>query len=318
MTFEAASSLHHLQPRQLFPALCVPLVSLTIGGCDLTNPPPSGPRYAEAPLSNREQVLHFAIPPLHTPEKLAAAYQPLIDRLNKQLSGVRLELEASRDYANFEAKFRRRGPEFLLPNPWQTLEARKVGYRVIAAAGEPADFRGLILVRRDSHIGKVADLKGKTLSCPSPTALAACIMPQWFLHSRGVDVTRDIANRYVGSQESSIMNVFLKQTTAGATWPPPWRAFQKDHPREAAELTVAWETPSLINNSVMARDDVPEDIVATVRQALLELADTAEGRRILAGMETARFLPGSDRDYDKVERFIAEFESKVRKVEDAR
>ena len=68
---------------------------------------------------------------------------------------------------------------------------------------------------------------------------------------------RDIENRYVGSQESSIMNAYLGQTAAGATWPPPWRAFQKEHPREAAELKVIWETESLVNNSVMVRDDVP-------------------------------------------------------------
>lgn len=293
------------------------LILVALGGCDAP-PAPGGPRYAQAPQGSSTPVLRFAIHPLHNPQKLASAYQPLIDHLNRQLSGVQLELEASRDYAEFERKLRQRGPDFLLPNPWQTLEAGKVGYHVLAMAGEASDFKGLILVRRDSRIGQISDLKGKPISYPSPTALAACILPQWFFRSNGLDVTRDLDNRYVGSQESSILNVYLGQTSAGATWPPPWRAFQKDHPREAAELRVAWETPSLINNSVMARDDVPEAIVATVRRTLLELEGSAAGREILAGMETARFRPAGDKDYEQVRQFIAEFEAKVRKVEDRR
>ena len=87
------------------------------------------------------------------------------------------------------------------------------------------------MVRRDSGIKQPADLKGQGGGLPSPTALAAAIMPQWFLHQHGVNVNRDIENRYVGSQESAIMNVYLGQTAAGATWPPPWRLFQKDRPR---------------------------------------------------------------------------------------
>lgn len=299
------------------PRVAAALILAVLAGCDAP-PAPSGPHYADAPQRGSEPVLRFAIHPLHNPQKLAAAYQPLIDRLNGQLHGVHLELEASRDYAEFEKKLRQRTPEFLLPNPWQTLEAAKLGYHVLAMAGEPTDFKGLILLRRDSPIKGIEDLKGRAISYPSPTALAACVMPQWFLQQHGLDVTRDVSNRYVGSQESSILNVYLGQTAAGATWPPPWRAFQKDHPREAAELRVAWETPPLVNNSVMARQDVPEAVVAMVRRTLLELEHSAEGRDILAGMETARFRAASDKDYEAAQRFIAEFEAKVRKVEDRR
>lgn len=140
-------------------------------------------------------------------------------------------------------------------------------------------------------------------------------MPQYYLHSHGINVNRDIENRYVGSQESSIMNAWLGATAAGATWPTPWRAFQREHPREAAELKVLWETESLVSNSVMARDNVPPQVVAQVRTLLLELDRTAEGKSILAGMETARFLPATDKEYDVVRRYVSRFEREVRPVE---
>lgn len=275
----------------------------------------TGPRVGDKPPEASTRVYVLAVHPLHNPAKLVQAYQPLAEYCTARMQGVRLSVEASRDYAAFEKKYRARKPEFILPNPWQTLQAMPLGYHVIAMAGEPADFKGIFVVRRDSGLKSPNDLKGRAVSYPSPTALAACIMPQRFLHDQGIDVRAEIENRYVGSQESSIMNAFLGLTAAGATWPPPWRAFQKEHPQEAAELTVLWETEPLINNSVMARDDVPAETVERVRALLLGLGETPEGASILAGMETARFLPAADRDYDIVRQYVARFETEVRAVE---
>ena len=307
--------------RRRFLRMLAAIGVAALAACDASKTP-TGPEYADAPQAGAKPVLRFAVHPLHNPQKLAQAYQPLIDRLNDQLTHARLdvhlELEASRDYAVYEEKLRQRGPAFLLPNPWQTMEAMKAGYSVIAMAGDPDDFKGLILVRRDSGIRAVTDLKGKEVSYPSPTAVAAGLMPQAFLHAHGINVMHDIKNRYVGSQESSIMNVYLKQTSAGATWPPPWRAFQKEHPQEAAQLMVAWETAPLVNNSVMVRNDVPAAVSAKVRVALLQLTATPEGRHILEAMETAQFSAATDSDYALVKRFTDDFERNVRKVEDRR
>jgi len=295
--------------------LALLLVVLMTLGCGRDPVAPAGPQYGDHPLRPQGPAYRLAVHPLHNPERLFAAYQPLVDHLNRRLPDLHFSLEASRDYQAYEAKFRERGPELLLPNPWQTLEAMKTGYRVIAMAGDAGDFRGILLVRRDSGIRTPADLHGKVVAYPAPTALAACIMPQYYLHRHGVDVNRQIKNRYVGSQESAIMNVYLRQAAAGATWPPPWRLFQREHPREAAELTVAWETPPLVNNSVMVRNDVPPAVAARLAAALIELAETAEGRQILANMETARFHRADDASYAPVRDYVAAFEREVRPVE---
>lgn len=288
--------------------------SLCLGPAQAADPKPPGPLFEGAPAA-AATMRRFAVHPLHNPARLIQAYQPLINHLNAQVPQARLELEASRDYAAFEEKYRSRKAEFLLPNPWQTLQAMEAGYRVIATAGDARDFKGIFVARKGSGLQQPADLKGKAVSYPAPTALAACIMPQWYLHEHGVRVTAEIDNRYVGSQESSIMNAYLGKTAAGATWPPPWRAFQKQYPREAAEMEVLWETESLINNSVMVRNDVPAALAEQVRAALLALPNTPEGRAILAGIETAFFGAATDADYDRVRRYVARFEREVRPVQ---
>jgi len=111
------------------------------------------------------------------------------------------------------------------------------------------------------------------------------------------------------------MNVYLGQSAAGATWPPPWRLFQQDHPAEAAQLRVAWETPPLLNNSVMVRDDIPDVLANQVRQVLLDLAGDEAGRAILAGMSTVRFHAADNTSYQQVRDYVADFEREVRPVE---
>ena len=111
------------------------------------------------------------------------------------------------------------------------------------------------------------------------------------------------------------MNAYLGQSAAAATWPLPWRLFQRDHPEKAAQLELIWETPPLMNNSVMLRDDVPAAVGETIRQTLLDLPQTPEGQKILAGMSTARFHAADDASYAKVRDYIATFEREVRPVE---
>lgn len=290
------------------------LLMLVLQACDGNSANSEGPRYASAPAAGEIAVYRMAIHPLHNPHKLSQSYEPLVTYLDKKIPQVHFELEASRDYRIYEEKYRTREPEFLLPNPWQTLDAMQAGYEVIAMAGDAEDFRGIFLVRKDSTLKHPQQLKGKTVSYPAPTALAACIMPQYFLHRQGLNVMRDVQSRYVGSQESSITHVLLQQVDAGATWPPPWRAYQKDHPKEAAQLKVIWETPHLLNNSVMVRDTVPPLIRHQVRELLLDLHKSEEGRRILAGMQTARFHAAGNASYEPVRQFIRTFEREVRTV----
>jgi phosphonate transport system substrate-binding protein len=296
-------------------ALCaaLSLAAALLASCG-REPEAAGPHYAAIPAATVPRY-RLAVHPLYNPRKLTEAYQPLVDHLNSHVVGARFELEASRDYAAYEAKVRARDPELLLPNPWQSLQAMAVGYQVIAMAGSADDFKGLFIVRRDSPVRSPLDLRGKAVAYPARSALAACIMPQWYLWQRGVDVMGEIDNRYVGSQESSILNAFTGEVAAAATWPPPWRAFQKDHPQEAAQLKVLWETPPLVNNAVMVRDDVPVPIRERVRELLFGLHGSPEGQAILAGMETDRFHPANDASYAPVREFIARFERELRPVE---
>ena len=83
--------------------------------------------------------------------------------LSKNIEGVSFKLEASRNYASFDKKLYARKFHFALPNPFQTINAIGKGYKVFGKMGDDHNFRGIILVRKDSGIKKVLDLKSGSL-----------------------------------------------------------------------------------------------------------------------------------------------------------
>lgn len=292
------------------------LIALLLVGCGQNQGEGvAEPRYANtSPVKSQEYV--FAIHPLHNPARLFEMYGPLIDYLNQAIPDVRFRLEASRNYEEFETKLYAGKPDFALPNPYQTLIALRYGYHVIAKMGDDDMFVGVILIRRDSAIRQVSDLKGKKISYPAPTALAATMMPQYFLYTQGLDVGRDVENLYVGSQESSIMNVYLGHVAAGATWSLPWLEFQAEHPDKASELEARWMTEPLINNGVVARDDVPVELTQKVAQSLDRLHTTEEGKAILARIKLSRFELADDQRYQVIEDFLRTFSESVRSLDE--
>lgn len=294
--------------------LLTALVMLSLSACT-PGPEERALHYEQQPAATAVPVYRFAVHPMYSPHKLLSTYQPLMDYLNARLVHAHLEMEASRDYPAFEAKIAEAGPAFLLPNPVQTLLAQRKGYQVLAMAGDASDFKGLFIVRKDSGIHAPHDLRGKVVSFPSPTALAGAIMPQYFLHQQGLDVQHELTSRYVGSQESSILSAYVGDSAAAATWPPPWRMFQKDYPAEAAQLKPIWETVPLINNSVMAHTSVPPEVRQQLQRLLLDLRKSTEGAALLGTLETAAFYPANDQSYDVVRRYVRHFERTVRPVE---
>lgn len=286
---------------------------ILLGGFMLSCTPPKEfePIYRQEPLE-KKRVLRFAVHPLHNPEKLNVVFGPLIAYLNKKIPGANFTLEASTNYASFERKLQQRELDFALPNPYQTILSVKYGYRVFAKMGDDDRFRGLILVRKDSGIKKISDLRGTTISYPAPTALAATMLPQYFLFQQGLNILKETKSVYVGSQESSIMNVYLKNSQAGCTWPPPWQAFVQDNPDKAKELEIRWQTDSLPNNGLVVRDDVPEELTAKVRKSLLSLSDSEEGQRLLKGIGTSHFESADIHTFDPVVAFIKHFTKVLR------
>jgi len=289
--------------------LCL-LLPLLIS-CDSEKPATYAPEYSSQPAVRQNKYV-LGVYPLHNPQLLEYIYGPIVDYLNRRLSGPEIKLEASLSYEEFDKKLYSRHFHFALSNPYQTINSLRHGYRVFGKMGADEEFRGIILVRKDSGINDVTDLRGKSISFPAPTALETTMLPLYFLHTSGLDVNRDIARLFSGSHDSAILNVYLRTSAAGATCPSSWKAFKERYPEIAAELAVKWETPQLINNGLVSRDDVPAELTARVARLLFTMNDNEEGRRLLAALPLKRFEPATPETYTPVYAFMERYNKVIR------
>lgn len=277
------------------------------------NPAGNAPAFSDRPAQAAAKPVYLlGVHPLHNPQMLFDHFQPLVDELNRHLNGVEIRLEASRDYPSYDAKLFAGRFHLAMPNPYEAVEAERHGYHFFARWNNDADFHGLCLVRKDAGIHAASDLKGKVAAFPAPSALAATMLPQWYLKQHGLDVFKDIDARYVGSHESAILNVLQGAAALGCTWPPPWRTFQQTRPAEARQLTPLFQTDTLPSVAVMARADVPPEVVAQLREILLRLHATEAGRLIVAKIGIPGFAPADHATYLPVSDFIARFSAQIR------
>ncbi len=295
---------------KVFKIIGLLMLAVSLSGCEQSDAE-STVTYSDKPYFSGKQVYILGVHPLHNPSKLMAVYGPLADFLSSEIPGVEIRVEASQDYSSYDQKIEQEKFDFTIPNPFQTIQSLDNYYEVINQVGSRDMFKGLILVRKDSDIQSVSQLKGKRIAYPAPTALAATMMPQYYLHSHGLNL-KETETLYVGSQESSIMNVYVKHTTASATWTVPWLDLQKSNPDIAEQLKVAWETQTLPNNSFMYhRNKVPLKIALKVQGLLANLHTHSQGKALLAKMNVEQIYIAQNITYKPVMDFLLKFYREV-------
>jgi phosphonate transport system substrate-binding protein len=266
---------------------------------------PYAPTLVAPPTKSKVTEYNFGVTPMSNFRNIYDVFQPVIDHLNAGLTDARLVLEVPRGLSEHEHALQARGFAFALSNPYHSWRAtQRDGYHIFAKMGDDASFKGIWVMRRSSGIQTLADLKGKKLCFPPKSALAATMMTQLQLKENGIDPARDVEASYVGSQHASIMQVFTEGAHACATWPLAWSTFQRMHPDEAKQLEIRFPTESLINQGIVARDDVPPELVRRVAQLMADMHNTEQGRALLAQVPITRFEPATDAQYDVVRVFI--------------
>jgi phosphonate transport system substrate-binding protein len=263
--------------------------------------------YKPTAVYAQDHKLIVGIHPYLNTQKTFLAYEPIIRYLEKNIPSTHFTLETSLDYGDYERKLYAGHFDLALPNPLQTLESTKYGYRIVAKMKPDSVFRGVIVARKENHIRFVEQLRHKPISFPASTALAATLMPKMLLYEKGLNVDKDAMPRYVGSQYSSIMNAYSKDTIAAATWPTPWITWQKENPEKAQEMELIWETPLLVNNGFVVRSNLDHNLSEKIVTLLCALDTSPEGKKLLEDAGFEGFERASAKTYIPVETFLKQY-----------
>lgn len=286
--------------------LLLAIISLTLGGCGRSAQSDNAPMYSTHPQRGATLPEYsFGIFPLHSAVGLSEVYQPLMDAINRQVSGFTVRMEAARDHPTYEAKLRERQFDLAMMAQFQAVAAEGMGYRIFGRIGG-TEARGIIFVRKDSGIKTVNDLRGKAISFSSPTAIAT-LMCKVALLKAGLNVETDAKPVYVGTLDSAVMNVYSGLTAAGCVWPPTLQELKRQRPEIVDALEVKWRATPVGNVAFAARSDMPEAHRNAIAKVLFDLDKTEQGRLLLARMDIPRIEPANSKTYDPVRKFLEEY-----------
>jgi phosphonate transport system substrate-binding protein len=202
-----------------------------------------------------------------------------------------------RTFDEFETELVNGFADFVYMNPYHYLMARKAqGYLPLVRDGSRL-LSGQLLVRRDSTLQSVQELNGKTIAFPDPNAFAASLYMRALLQDK---VKIHFTPRYLGTHANVYRHVIFGSVAAGVGVN---LTLARERPETLAELRVLYETPGTAPHPLCAHPRVPIVLRERVAQAMLDLAKSEEGRRLLSGVDIPQPVRADyARDYRPLEK----------------
>lgn len=161
-------------------------------------------------------------------------------------------------------------------------------------------YTGQIIVRADSGITSLADLKGKVMCWVDPNSTSGYIIPRIMLAANGIDPDTDFANTVeAGSHNNVVTAVYNGDCDAGATYSDARSSIAEDFPDVNDVVIVLATTTEIPNDTVSFTKDFPSDMRQQIVDALVAISATAEGQAALENLYSIEGLvPADDTFFD--------------------
>ncbi len=238
----------------------------------------------------------WSVVPQFSPTTVHRDWTPLLDYLEQETDHA-FHLVTADSFDFFEGNLYKGHFDFAYANPYQTLLAHRHQHYQPLVRDEKSRLTGILVVRKDSAFDQPAQLDGQPIAFASPNAFAVSLYMRALLKEK---LGLNIQPVYVGTHSNAYRQVLLGRLPAcGGVY----RTLRKERPEVQAHLKVIYEAPSTITHAISAHPRVPAAIREQVRQALLALKATEQGRILLASV----FLPepvaaNFQRDYQPLEQ----------------
>jgi phosphonate transport system substrate-binding protein len=169
-----------------------------------------------------------------------------------------------------------------------------------------SDYQSIIFTRKDSGIARLEDLKGKVIAFEEPFSSTGYFFPKMVLLKKGLRMTPkrqgsdpvksdEVGYIFSHGDSNTILSVLNSVVAAGASDSQKYLAVAKN----VDSFKILHETVSIPRQIVSYRADLPAKLVTKVKEVLMNMHQTAEGRQVLQAFEsTTKFDEIPVRDID--------------------
>ncbi len=190
--------------------------------------------------------------------------------------------------------------------PMSYLEAIDRGAKVeplVAAidkhTGQPW-YRACIIVKQDSLIKTLKDLKGKRIAFVDKLSTSGYLMPLATFKKVGIDYDRDFTQvLYAGSHSNSMAALEDGIVDATATNISSYLKRQKSGKLISQNSRILWESAPIPNSPIVVSKKLSPELIQRLKQAFIS---SPEGLEDIIGTESAGYTLVTPSDYAPIEK----------------
>lgn len=233
-------------------------------------------------------------------------FTPLVEYLQQQ-TGLRVELKTERTFADFWQAVKSRKYDLVHYNQYHyILSHLQFGYEVVAKNKElgRSSISGALVVRKDSGIEKITDLKGKlVLFGGNKTAMQSYIAATWLLRKGGL-MEGDYIEKFAINPPNTLISTYFKRADASGSGDMVMHLDNVTSRIDINQLKVLAKTDPMPHLPWAIREDLAEPIKQLIRDSLLDLGDTEQGQAVLKSAGLDALVPADDAEYDAHRKII--------------
>jgi phosphonate transport system substrate-binding protein len=266
--------------------------------------------------------------PSQNAETLEAKTKPLEKLLGDQLN-IPVHVTISPDYNTIVEAMSSKQVDigFLPPNAYVLahdlrdaadllLQAQRFG--VNDEDGQPTEekvnfYKAMILVKKDSGIKTLADLKGKKIGWQDVTSSAGYVFPAAELKKAGIDPETDVQGVTIKGHDAAIMALLNGQVDAVANFQDARNIVVKDVPDVFEQTTVLHFTAPIPNDTISVRSDMNQEWRDKIAQAFIAITEDPEGAQIVKDIYThVGYVAGDDANFAPVRDYAEAVGQKIK------
>lgn len=251
-----------------------------------------------ASLADQKTAYSFGVFPHLPPRDLDAIFGPIVADLAKAAENP-MVLQSSTTFERFVELLDNQTFDIVFLQPFDYVRmADKFGYLPIATRHE--NLSAILVVKPDSEIKTIADLKGKTIALP-PTIAAVSYLARAMLTAHNLRPEVDVNLTHYRSHVSCMQQLMIGLADACGSAAPAVRFFEQ---QMGITLRTVGESIQVPHTLFAVHPRVPAAVRDKLTQRILNWGNNPDGQQLLQRGSLTSFRKTKDDEYNIIRSLL--------------
>ncbi|MDP3042718.1 MAG: phosphate/phosphite/phosphonate ABC transporter substrate-binding protein [Candidatus Omnitrophota bacterium] len=253
--------------------------------------------------THNKEVIRIAVSAMISPQETISVYKKILDYIGQKL-GKPVELIQRKTYAEVNDLIEKGEVDtaFVCVGPY-VQGRKKFGMEILVAPevrGESV-YYAYIIVRKDSPLQDLAELKDKSFAFTDPLSLTGCFVIKYALAKMGQTPESFFKSRiFTKGHDNSIQAIAEGVVDGAAVDHLVWEYLHATNPQFTAQTKIIKKIGPFGMPPFVCRPGYNPVMKEKIKQVLLDMHKDQEGKNILSKLFIDRFITVDDSSYDSV------------------